>query len=227
MKKIIALLLVLALGLTLGACGGTNTEEPTKHPLYKTLSRKMGIDFMEQDVEEICIDEESASVYLNNCDYLDESYVVELGNGTTLQFPMTYGELCDAGWSLLDAEIGDSIPTEYGEWFEFVNSDGKTIEAYICNSSDASVEVRNAPVTMLEFGDAGTESFSINGIGKGATVKQIIKEFGLPYWCGFNESKDGDHSFSFYYIDETNTAFLDFDMNPKTGRLDHIWYSWY
>ena len=227
MKKIIALLLVLALGLSLCACGGTNTEEPTKHPLYKTLSRKMGIDFMEQDVEEICIDEESASVYLNNCDYLDESYVVELGNGTTLQFPMTYGELCDAGWSLLDAEIGDYIPTEYGEWFEFVNSNGKTIEAYLCNISDSPVELRNVPVTMLEFGDTGTESFSINGIQKGSTVKEILAEFGLPYGSSFYEWENGYQSFAFYYTGEDIDCSIHFDIDPKTGRLDHIWYSWY
>ena len=223
MKKFIALL--LALGLSLCACGGTNTEEPTKHPLYKTLSRKMGIDFMEQDVEEICIDEESASVYLNNCDYLDESYVVELGNGTTLQFPMTYGELCDAGWSLLDAEIGDSIPTEYGEWFEFVNSNGKTIEAYLCNISDSPVELRNVPVTMLEFGDTGTESFSINGIQKGSTVKEILAEFGLPYGSSFYEWEDGYQSFAFYYTSDGDGYSIQFDIDPKTGRLDNVWYS--
>ena len=227
MKKFIALLLVLALGLSLCACGSTNTEEPTKHPLYKTLSKKMGIDFMEQDVEEICIDEESASVYLNNCDYLDESYVVELGNGTTLQFPMTYGELCDAGWALLEAEIGDSIPTEYGEWFVFVNSDGKTIEAYLCNISDSPVELRDVPVTMFDFGDAGTESFSINGIQKGSTVKEILAEFGLPYGSSFYEWENGYQSFAFYYTGEDIDCSIHFDIDPKTGRLDHIWYSWY
>lgn len=227
MKKFIALLLVLALGLSLCACGSTNTEEPAKHPLYKTLSRKMGIDFMEQDVEEVIIDEESASVYLNNCDYLDESYVVELGNGTTLQFPMTYGELCDAGWALLDAEIGDSIPTEYGEWFEFVNSDGKTIEAYLCNISNSPVELRNVPVTMLEFGDVGTESFSINGIQKGSTVKEILAEFGLPYCSSFYEWENGHQSFAFYYTGEDIDCSIHFDIDPKTGRLEYLWYSWY
>ena len=225
MKKIIALLLVLALGLSLCACGGTNTDEPTKHSLYKTLSKKMGIDFMEQDVEEICIDEESASVYLNNCDYLDESYVVELGNGTTLQFPMTYGELCDAGWALLDDEISDSLPAEFGKWFVFVNSDGKTIEAYIANTSDASVEVQNAPVTMFDFGDLGTESFSINGIKKGSTVKEILAEFGLPYGSSFYEWEDGYQSFAFYYTSDGDGYSIQFDIDPKTGRLDNVWYS--
>ena len=226
MKKMIVLLLVLALGLSLCACGAKDERldmlDSTQYRMYKTMSRKMGINFLEQDIDPIHTYDDIISVYMNNCQYLEENCVIELGNGTTLQFPMTYGDLCNAGWTLEDEEISDPFPAEEYIWFSFINSDGKTIEAEIGNGSETPVEVRDAIVTQFECGDSGTETFSVKGIAKGATVKEILAVFGLPYGCTYD---GGYKSLDFYYVNESNTHHLSFFMDPETGLLDSIWFS--
>ena len=62
MKKTIALLLVRAMALTLCACGSRDISDPKNNPLYKKMAKKMDIDFLAQDVDEIDSEEESISV---------------------------------------------------------------------------------------------------------------------------------------------------------------------
>ena len=233
MKKFIALLLVLVMGLSLCACDSNNEQLDMEYPevtppdshLYETLQEKMGIDFTQQYVSYIGVNETSASVSMENCRYLDEFYVVEMGDGTKLQFPLTYGDLLKAGWKLDDEEIGNRYPAGQIEWYNFINSDGKTMSAELANMSKFSKNVRKAQVSQINVGYLLTESFSINGITVGATVEEIMAEFGLPHYCNYYKWPDGSEAFSFYYIDKTNMVHLSFDMNPETDRLMGLNYS--
>ena len=227
MKKFITLLLVLALGLSLCACGNPKKLDPLENPLYHTLSEKMGVDFAEMDVYEIHSVETCVVVYMNNDQRIHDKCFVELGNGTTLQYPMTYGELCDAGWTLAEGELSDPFPaTEATEWFPMVNSDGKTIEARIYNSAESPMALQDIPVFQLLFGDKGTETFAVSGIQRGATVQEILDTFGTPCVCSFHEEDDGSKSFAIFYMDETGDFDLYFDMDPETGLLENLVYSW-
>ena len=226
MKKIIALLLVLALGLSLCACGNMTKHPPTKNPLYHTLSEKMGMDFTEQDVREYQSGEGYLIVYMNTDQRFDENSCVELGNGTTLQYPMTYGELCDAGWTLAEGELSDPFPaTEATEWFPMINSDGKTIETRIYNSTESPMALQDVPVYQLRFGDEGAETFSVSGIQRGATAEEIMDTFGMPHNFYIVENFDGTQCISLSYINYTNTLDLTFVMNPETGLLENLVYS--
>ena len=229
MKKFLVLLMALTLGLALCVRISTNEQAVLEHPyvnrLYRTLQNRMDINFMKQDVDHLFIKEDEASVYLSNCRYLDSEYLFQLGNGTTLQLPMTYGQLCDAGWMLEYDSIPDPYPAEQIQWFSFMNSNGKTIGAEIANLSDAPMDVRDARVAQISLGDAYTEHFSLNGIGPGATVKQILEVFGLPHGCIYYEWSWNDISFFFYYIDETNMIHLTFDIDARTNRLSGITFS--
>ena len=227
MKKFIALMLVLALGLSLCACSNMTKHPPTKNPLYHTLSEKMGMDFTEQDVHEYQSGEGYLIVYMNTDQRFDENSCVELGNGTTLQYPMTYGELCDAGWTLAEGELSDPFPMEEAtEWFPMINSDGKTIEARIYNSAESPMALQDVPVLQLLFGDKGTETFAVSGIQRGATVQEILDTFGTPCVCSFHEEDDGSKSFAIIYMDESGDFDLYFDMDPETGLLENLVYSW-
>ena len=227
MKKFIALLLVLALGLSLCACGNPKKLDPLENPLYHTLSEKMGLDFAEMDVYEIHSVETCVVVYMNNDTLLWNDCCVELGNGTTLQYPMTYGELCDAGWTLAEGELSDPFPMEEAtDWFPMVNSDGKTIEARIYNSAESPMALQDVPVLQLLFGDEGTETFAVSGIQRGATVQEILDTFGTPCVCSFHEEDDGSKSFAIIYMDESGNFDLYFDMDPETGLLENLVYSW-
>ena len=231
MKKFIALLLVLVMGLSLCACDSNNVQfeypviTPPDSHLYETLQEKMGIDFTHQNVSYLDVDETVVSVIMENCRYLDEFYVVKMGDGTQLQFPMTYGDLCDAGWKLDDEEISDPYPAGQIEWYQFINSDDKTMSAEIANMSRFSKNVRKAQVSQISVGYYYTESFSINGITVGATVTEILAEFGLPYYCYYAEWEDGYKSFSLNYISKTNMTHLTFDIDPETDRLIGVNYS--
>lgn len=229
MKKFIALLLVLVMGLSLCACGSNNEQMDTDvtapdSPLYETLQEKMGIDFMKQDVESIYTTEESAAVYLYNCKYIKGNHTFKLGDGTTLQLPMTYGELCDAGWALEYGNVSDPYPAGQINWYCLINSDGKTIDVEIVNRTGDFVDARDAQLSQISLGEDCTESFSLNGIKNGATVKEILKKFGTPYGCDYYEWEDGSKSFSFYYTDEANMIHLTFNMDPDTNRLIGIDY---
>ena len=225
MKKFIALLLVLVMGLSLCACDSNNVqmENPEvtipDNPLYETLQEKMCIDFTHQDLQSIDITEDSASVSLNNCGYFDPKSVFEMGNGTTLQLPMTYGELCDAGWELDYQEISDPYPTSQYNRYVFINSDGKTISAEIVNHTNSPIDVRKAEVAQLALGYFHTENFSINGIEPGATVTEILLAFGLPASCGYYEDETGPLSFHLLYRSKNDEMYTVFYISPETNRL--------
>ena len=226
MKKFIALLLVLALGLTLSACGNPKKLDPLENPLYHTLSEKMGVDFAEMDVYEIHSVETCVVVYMDNDQRLYDKCSVELGNGTTIQYPMTYGELCDAGWTLEEGELSDPFPAEEAtEWFPMVNSDGKTIEARIYNSTESPMALRDVPVFQLLFGDEGTETFSVHGLQRGATAQEIMDIFGTPSSFCIVENIDGTLYMNLSYINYTNTHSLAFVMDPETGLLENLVFS--
>ena len=226
MKKFIALLLVLALGLTLGACGNPKKLDPLENPLYHTLSEKMGVDFAEMDVYEIHSVETCVVVYMDNDQRLYDNCSVELGNGTTIQYPMTYGELCDAGWTLEEGELSDPFPAEETtEWFPMVNSDGKTIETRIYNSTESPMALRDVPVFQLLFGDEGTETFSVSGLQRGATAQEIMDIFGTPSSFYIVENFDGTLYMNLSYINYTNTHSLAFVMDPETGLLENLVFS--
>ena len=224
MKKTIALLLVLAMALTLCACGSRDISDPKNNPLYKKMAKKMDIDFLAQDVDEIDSEEESISVYLNNDQPLDYPCVFEQGNGTSLQLPMTYGDLCDAGWTLEYEEISDPFPADEVLWYTFVNADGKTIGASIWNMSDTPVDVREAAVHQLQFGDSYSEIFTVNGIGVGSTVQEVLDVFGMPSGCYYYEWKDGGDSFDFDYNSEDGKSSLSFFVDTKTNLMFGISY---
>lgn len=233
MKKVLAILTVIALSFCVCACanpGYADDEigELLRNPLYRIMKKKMGINYLWQEIDYVESDDEHVSVYLDNSQLIVSEYVFEMGDGSRLQLPMTYEDLCNAGWVLEygmeEDGLSDPLPGEEYVWCSFINADGKTINAEISNHSSEPIDLREAVITQLQVGGDDTESFSVNGITRGATIEEILDEFGLPYGSSYYRWESGGESFSFYYIEESGYCSIDFSIDPETWLLDSICY---
>lgn len=200
----------------------------TENPLYPRFLELLGFDPTEHQLDEAFSGSDCVSVMFTDHQLIVPDYTLELGDGSKLHLPMTYQELCDAGWTLTEgifAEMPeDTIPGETYNWYCFTNSEGETINAEIGNYSASPIALEDAVVTQLQAGGCLTESFRFSGIEAGATVAEIMEQFGLPLQCSYYDWGDGAESFSFYYIDSINYSSIDFDINPETGLLNGINY---
>lgn len=201
-----------------------------ENPLYDTLRDLMGIDLLAEELDSVYSDDENVSVYLANSHLIEPEYVIEMDDGSKLQLPMTYADLCAAGWELeygsIEEEGGsDPFPAEESLWCSFINADGKTMNAELGNYSTAPVPLADTAVTQIQVGNINTEGFTVNGIRRGATIEQVLDAFGLPYGSDYCEWESGGKDFSFYYIDEANLTHLYFSFDTETNLLDCVSYS--
>lgn len=233
MKKMVTLIMALALCLTLCACGGTkktisdqDMEALLRNPLYETLKEKTGIDFQKQNLESAYSTSNYVSVCLNNCRYLNGDYTFKMGNGSKIKLPTTYGRLCDGGWMPeYDDEVIDPHPAGERYWISLINTDGKTMNAEICNDTSAPIDVRDTQVTQIQVGNILTEDFDLSGLTRGSTVAEVLDKFGMPCECSYYVVEGGIDRFDLFYIDKADTIYLHFSFDPQTNLLDSIGYS--
>jgi len=158
--------------------------------------------------------------------------VIYMADGSEFRYPMTYKDVCDAGWRLEyenEKEIlADGISPEESGWFSFINDDGKTVNIELFNVEESTIPTDDAKVTQIHAGNVSTEEFSVEGISRGSTVQEIIDRFGLPYGSIYYKWESGTDSLSIYYVsrdDDSIYASLDFSFDTETGLLDYICYS--
>lgn len=200
-----------------------------ENPLYSRFVELLGFDPTQYELDQAFSASDCVSVMFTDHQLIVPDYTLELGDGSKLHLPMTYRELCDAGWTLTEGVFADmpedSVPGETYNWYCFTNSEGETISAEIGNYSSSPIALEDAVVTQLQAGGYLTESFRFSGFEAGATVAEIMDQFGLPLQCSYYDWGDDVKSFSFYYIDSINYSSIFFEMDPETGLLDSINYS--
>lgn len=211
----------------LEACEGI--EDLIRNPMYPKLCDLMGMDVAEMVLENAYSDDEHVAAFPANYTEIVPEYIFEMGDGSMLQLPMTYGDLLDAGWNLEygmeEEEFSSIFPGEEYIWCSFINAEGKTMNAELGNYSDSPIDLWDAVVTQLQVGGDETENFSVSGITLGATVEDIMAVFGRPLQISYYEWESGGKDFSFYYIDDINYSSISFDMDPETGLLNSVCYS--
>ena len=200
-------------------------EALLSNPLYPRLQELMGFELTREKIDTAFSSEEHVAVMFEEHQLIVPDYIFELDNGTRLQLPMTYQDLIDAGWqSEEEMEPTEAVEGEQYFWTGFVNGDGKTISAEIGNYSASPIALKDATITQLQFGNCYTEGYSVNGIREGATVEEVMFQFGLPMECSYYRWEDGLEYFSFYYINDINYSHISFDFNTETGLLESINY---
>lgn len=197
----------------------------TLYPRFKEL---LGFDPTVKELDHAFSGSDCVSVIFTDHQLIVPDYTLEIGDGSKLHLPMTYQELLDAGWNPddeMNAEPpANSVPGEEYQWYSFINEQGKTLNAEIGNYSASPINLKDAVVTQLQAGGELTETYSVSGIQAGATVQEIMEQFGLPLQCSYYRWADGTESFDFYYIDDINYSHIAFNIDPETGLLDSISY---
>lgn len=199
-----------------------------ENPLYPRLKELMGFDVAQLDLDDAYSSVEKVVAYFADHQLITPNYTFEMDDGSKLQLPMTYQELCDAGWQPeyeieYDGQEG-TVPGDCYDWNSMINKDGKTLGVEIGNYSASPVALADTTITQLQMGYDYTEGCSVNGIRLGATVAEVIEAFGLPFECSYYQWEDGYENFTIYYIDDINYSHIMFDFDPATGLLSSINY---
>lgn len=233
MKKLFALLLTMCMLATFCACGSnketTNApEQQTQAPveaqadvsaetpvtgddsLVGKLQSILGTAIsLDNDYELSYEDEEFVNFVQPEKNYAELDHTAQLGDGTTIQLPMTYGDLVNAGW-ISQTQWVDTAETYTMGSSYFTGSDGKTIEAFICNKTSEAIPLEETTVYQVNLGGEGTETFQVYGLSKGSTVADIVAALGNP------------GNITYYYTEyEDGDVFtqLDMEYNAKDGTL--------
>lgn len=200
--------------------------DAAENPLFSEMGRLMGIDGLKDHASTVCSYEEDLQVRLDNAVFLDQLPVLEMGDGSKLQLPMTYKALQKTGWRLEgnpeDYELSDPLPAETYCYCTFVNRKGKTIEAKVANASSEAVKLNDAWITLLILDEEHDDSYCVNGISKGASVEEILDVFGMPYDIAYYQLWSGEYTLMFYYTNEARNCHLQFYIDPETEQLFRI-----
>lgn len=244
MKKLIALLLAAAMiaGM-LCACGSSKTDSKLQQPSKETASVQaentpeqddseesaqgdsqyavvealLGEVLSLSDYEVAYEDEELLTLELIDFTRAKPDYCVQLGDGTTLQLPVHFGDLLDAGW-VSEQQWADNQDGNTFGYTVMTNTNGKTIYAFVKNPSDEGTTLRDCWVTTVFLGGTYTEDFDVNGVSANATMAEIVAAWGLPttVYCYQNDKV----IFDYCPIDGT----LEFRVDWNTGLLFEVRY---
>lgn len=164
---------------------------------------------LENDYELAYEDEEYVNFRQPEKEYAELDYTAHLGDGTTIQLPMTYGDLVNAGWTSQTQWVDTADAYTMGSSY-YTGPDGKTIEVFISNKSGDAIPLTETTVYQVNLGGEGTETFQVYGLSKGSTVTDIVAALGNP----------GNITYFYTEYDDGNTfAQLDLEYNAKDGTL--------
>lgn len=210
MKKILSILLCLAILLSLSACGefeeggsssventDTTSEEQTE---IKIPEIKSDDTVMPSYVDISLYDEENYSdIYLGKNFKFKVTYA-----GSAIKLPWTYRDILEEGWALVpsdeyseDSQIlaGKSITVD------FTNDYNKTITAVFHNGTKSSLSLKECPIVKFIIKENGLNvpeskygQFWVNGISNVSAITDIIECLGSPsHFYRVSENK--------YYLD--------------------------
>lgn len=210
MKKILSILLCLAILLSLSACGefeeggsssventDTTSEEQTE---IKIPEIKSDDTVMPSYVDISLYDEENYSdIYLGKNFKFKVTYA-----GSAIKLPWTYRDILEEGWVLVPSEeysedsqilAGKSITVD------FTNDYNKTITAVYHNGTKSSLSLKECPIVKFIIKENGLNvpeskygQFWVNGISNVSAITDIIECLGSPsHFYRVSENK--------YYLD--------------------------
>lgn len=235
MKKLFALLLAFGMLAMLCACG-SGTEGTNQSPaaaeqaeaqsktdvdgLLKVVKGILGDAVSLDDYELVYMDEESVSLYLLDGERIELDYTIVLDDGTTIQLPMVYGELLDAGWTSSvqwnRAVEGNSMGTA-----SHANANGDTIYVSIINPTERSMYLTDTWVFSVTLGGDYSAGFDVHGASEGSSIADVIAAWGKPYNISYYS---GDNYTQLDFDYEAMDGTLSFRIDEKTGLVDSVTY---
>lgn len=244
MKKLIALLLAFSMLAILCACGSStkDAEQPTaaaeqaeaqnEKPAEPattadgllTVVKEILGDAISLDDYELYSepeDEEYVHLYLLDGERIEMDYTITLDDGTTIQMPMVYGELLDAGWTSSVQWEEQAKANSLGS-AAHTNANGKTISVSIINPTDETMNLADIWINQVTMGGDYTEEFDIHGIRAGSTIADVVAAWGNPYsieyYCGENYTElDLNYESNDY-------GTLEFCVDVETGLVSGATY---
>ena len=210
MKRLFAMLLVIAMVFALCACGGSDEKKPVDNAGVEDMggdniesdvppvTNEDGVDMtlmermekilgQELDLDQYDIsylDSEMAILYLKDGGEVELDFAVNLDDGSTIQLPVRYGDLLNAGWTS-SANWEDSAAGGTMGSAMHTNASGDTVHLSIVNPTDETLPLADIWVNSITVGDVFTAGFDIEGITLGSSVSDIISVWGNPYSISF------------------------------------------
>lgn len=236
MKKLFALLLAFGMLAMLCACSsgteGTGMEAQTEKAVEAPAEDKqlaalkgiLGSAVSLDDYELFSQDEDYVTLYSLDGERIELDYTVDLDDGTTIQLPMVYGELLDAGWTSSvqwkSAVEGNSMGSA-----SHANAEGETIYLAIINPTSKSMYLTDIWINQVQVGGDYTEGFDIHGVSAGSTIADVVAAWGNPYEIEYSSDKENAYLDLGYLGSDYGT--LSFRVDVKTGqvRSAHYLYS--
>ena len=210
MKRILSVLLCLAITLSLSACGefeeggsssventDTTSEEKTE---IKIPEIKSDDTVMPSYVDISLYDEENDSdIYLGKNFKFKVTYA-----GSAIKLPWTYRDILEEGWILVPSdEYSENSQILAGKSItaDFTNDYKKTITAVFYNGENSSVSLKECPIVKFIIKENGLNipeskygQFWVNGISNVSAITDIIECLGSPsHFYRVSENK--------YYLD--------------------------
>ena len=210
MKRILSVLLCLAIALSLSACGefeeggsssaentDTTSEEKTE---IKIPEIKSDDTVMPSYVDISLYDEENYSdIYLGKNFKFKVTYA-----GSAIKLPWTYRDILEEGWVLVPSdEYSENSQILAGKSItaDFTNDYNKTITAVFYNGENSSVSLKECPIVKCVIKENGLNipeskygQFWVNGISNVSAITDIIECLGSPsHFYRVSENK--------YYLD--------------------------
>lgn len=210
MKRILSVLLCLAITLSLSACGefeeggsssventDTTSEEKTE---IKIPEIKSDDTVMPSYVDISLYDEENYSdIYLGKNFKFKVTYA-----GSAIKLPWTYRDILEEGWVLVPSdEYSENSQILAGKSItaDFTNDYNKTITAVFYNGENSSVSLKECPIVKFIIKENGLNipeskygQFWVNGISNVSAITDIIECLGSPsHFYRVSENK--------YYLD--------------------------
>lgn len=219
------------------------TKAMLEDPLYWEFISLLGVDSVTDEIDYGCIipnaygrGETEIYFELKNSRPPESEYTFEMGNGCNVRIPMTYGDLYETGWRVVEtnwqtdyemkkAKLSDFYPADEMIFCDMVGKNGKTVNFTLHNKQEEPVELRTVPVTGIGIYNSEMRGVYVNGITQGATVSEIVEAFGWPHLI---RAMYGDTFVSidlFYHGSEPLGENLTIYLDEKTGRLASFAYS--
>lgn len=240
MKNLLAILLAICMMITLCACGsgtdsstpapaattapsgdaGEDTEPAGDSDLMAVVQTCLGNAISFDDYELSYADEETMTLFYLNSENIELDYTIQLDDGTTIQLPMVYGELLDAGWTS-STQWTETVKGNSMGSATHTNSQGNTIYISIINPTDQFMDLTDTWVNNVTVGGERTAPFDTHGIHEGSSVADAIAVWGNPESISFY-SGDTYQELDLTYVAEDGTLALRIDT--QTGLISSVTY---
>ncbi|MBQ3108551.1 MAG: hypothetical protein IJC67_02955 [Clostridia bacterium] len=239
MKKIIALLLVLAMVFALCACGAkelpVQEAEPTPTPAYEMPQIIIGEPEKIEEPEEPAVSEPVEEVSGEPTELTDDlfDFIFEI-DGDIYQFPCSQEKFVENGWEQTDPVTNTLLPGE--QVLHVFERNGLYLPLVVYNLSDEEMYVKDCVAYGFVADDDFEYEFPDIYMAKGVyanhySYDSLIDAYGEPPYVSMMSASDNRINALYYTVDTgDNTVAIaerpvtyNFFLDPDTQESNYLW----